>query len=392
MLTKKHIINTLDSVDWNFSGSKTSTQSVHSLHWFPGNFIPQIPAYLVQLLSKPGDVVCDPFCGSGTTGIEALKLGRRAWMSDVNQASIQITRGKIAGLVNPIVRKDLRRLLRELVWDGVLRSDKIGQNKEGSHPDLAIWFTEDTHGQLRYLWQLVETACSCDLRSLLQTIFSDVLYACGSVRGAVTRTGGLRRHHWGWIADNVKPHEPLQHNAIKLFRERVHHALIVLEIESILSRESVRIERQDVRSLNIPDSSVDLVVTSPPYLAMIDYALANRLTYLWMGWSLQEDRNNEIGARYQRGKRQAYDHYMEAMSLAVQQIAKCLRDDANCAIIIGASRKFPQAAKDVLRLFAQHLTTVWGPKSRIPSRRRVSNREGISPVEWLCVFQKARSS
>lgn len=392
MLTKQQIISTLDQVDWDFPGSKTSSQTVHSFHWFPGNFIPQIPAYLVQLLSEPGDLVCDPFCGSGTTGIEALKLGRRAWLSDLNQASILVTRGKIAALVNPIVRKDLERLLRELVWDSVLRSSEIGQNGEGSHSELALWFNEDTLGQLRYLWQLVEVACSCDLRSVLQTIFSDVLYACASVRGAPTRTGGFRRHHWGWIADNVRPHRPNRHNAVKLFRERVHHAAAVLEVESMPFPESVRIERQDICSLNLPNSSVDLVVTSPPYLAMIDYALANRMTYLWMGWSLQEDRDGEIGARYRRSSRQVSVNYLQAMSLAAHQIERCLRDEAYCAIIIGSSRKFPEAAKDVIRLFAQRLTTVWGPKSRIPSRRRVSSREGTIPVEWLCVFQKGKSS
>jgi hypothetical protein len=391
MLTKKQIISTLDSVDWDFPDSTTSVQTVHSFHWFPGNFIPQIPAYLVQLLSKSGDIICDPFCGSGTTGIEALKLGRRVWMSDVNQASIQVTQGKIAGLVNPNVRKKLVRLSRELVWDDILRTDKFGQNKEGSHPELGTWFNEDTLGQLRYLWQLVEASCSHDLRSLLQTIFSDVLYACASVRGALTKTGGFRRHHWGWIADNVRPRKPVRRNAIKLFRDRVHHASTVLEMERSVCRDSVRVERRDVRSLNLPSLSVDLVVTSPPYLAIIDYALANRMTYLWMGWSIEEDRNSEIGARYRRSKRQASFEYVEAMSLAVKQIATCLRNDAYCAIIIGASRKFPEAAEEVLRLFATQLTTVWGPKKRLPSRRRVSSREGTTPVEWLCVFQNTSS-
>src|SRR4051794_3889600 len=46
-------IQNLDRVDWNFPNTGTKPGSVHTLHWFPGNFIPQIPAALIQILSGP---------------------------------------------------------------------------------------------------------------------------------------------------------------------------------------------------------------------------------------------------------------------------------------------------------------------------------------------------
>lgn len=388
MLKEQEIFSTLDRVDWDFPGSSTPVRTVHSFHWFPGNFIPQIPAYLVQLLSEPGDLVFDPFCGSGTTGIEAIRLGRRAWLSDLNRASIQVSRGKVAAIVNPQVGKDLQSFVRDLVWENILRLDKVGRNSEGSDPELRLWFDEDTLAQLRYLWRLVESAPYCDLRYLLEVIFSDALFACGSVCGAPTSTGGRRRHHWGWIADNVRPRKPIRHNAIKLFRDRAFRAATVLQAESTACQESVTIAREDARVLSVPDSSMDLVITSPPYLGMIDYALANRLTYLWMGWSLQEDRDGEIGARYRRSRQHVMNEYVESMSIVSHQIVRSLRAGGYCAIVIGSSRKFPEAATEVIGLFKRELKVVWGPKSRIPTRRRVSDRRGSEPVEWLCVFRK----
>jgi hypothetical protein len=388
MRKTQDMVTTLDGVDWDFPRSRTSLRTVHSFHWFPGNFIPQIPSYFIQLLSEPGEIVCDPFCGSGTTGIEAIRLSRRTWLSDLNRASIQVTRGKFAALVNPRVRPDLESLLRDLVWDSVLRSDEIGRNDEGSNPHLQLWLHDDTLAQLRYLWRIVEAAHYCDLRYLLEVIFSDVLFACASVRGARTSTGGRRRHHWGWIADNVRPLQLIPHNAIKLFRERTFHAVDVLKSEPTAARDSVRIDREDARRLSAPASSVDLVVTSPPYLGMIDYTLANRLTYLWMGWSLTEDRDGEIGARYRRHSAKVVENYLQSMSVASSQIARSLRVGGYCAIVVGASSKFPQAAAKVIQLFGAELNMVWGPKSRIPTRRRVSNRQGTAPSEWLCVFQK----
>ena len=388
MAENERISKTLARVDWDFQGSSTPQRTVHSFHWFPGNFIPQIPAYLIQLLSAPGEIVLDPFCGSGTTGVEAIQLGRRAWLTDINRASIQVTRGKIAAAVNPHLHKDLQILLSKLVWEGILRSDQSGLNDEGSHPELEIWFHKDTLGELRYVWKIIESSAYDDLRAVLEMIFSDTLFACASILGARTSTGKRRRHHWGWIADNVRPDRPTRHNAIKLFRNRVQHAIDVLKTQCNPVFESVRIQREDARNLNVPDSSIDLVVTSPPYLGMIDYALANRLTYLWMGWSLKEDQELEIGARYRRGGQRAEAGYLESMSVASHQIVRSLRGGHYCGIVIGDSRKYHGMAIKVIDLFSRELEIVWGPEARTPTRRRVSDRKGSEPVEWVCVLKK----
>ena len=388
---EQEIIQTLERIDWDFPGSGTPIKSVHSLHRFPGNFIPQIPMYLIQLLSAPGASVLDPFCGSGTTGVEAIRLGRRTWLSDANRASIQVTRGKIAAIVTPGIAGDLETLLQELIWEELLRSDRFGRNNEGSDPELRAWFYDDTLAQLRSIWEFVENTPHDDLRAVLELIFADTLFACASPAGAPTSTGRRRRHHWGWIADNVRPKTPAPQNAIRVFRERLVHAIDVLETIDATGWDVVTIRREDARALSMASSSVDLVVTSPPYLGMIDYALANRLTYLWMGWSLHEDQQIEIGARYRRDKRSVLDEYLESMSQAVHQIVRSLRLGAYCAVVIGSSRKYPQAANMVVDLFGKELRTVWGPKPRIPSKRRVSDRLGREPVEWLCVFRKVPS-
>src|SRR3546814_9534370 len=61
----------LNRLNWDFPQAGTAQGSIHKFHWFPGNFIPQIPAALIEILSAPGDPVLDPFGGSGTTSIEA---------------------------------------------------------------------------------------------------------------------------------------------------------------------------------------------------------------------------------------------------------------------------------------------------------------------------------
>ena len=378
----------LARVDWDFLNATTQQHSLHSLHWFPGNFIPQIPAYLIQLLSKPGDLVVDPFSGSGTTGVEALLQGRRVHLSDVVSAAIQVARGKIsAALDGGNVCADARLILESLLWDDLLRSDDIGLHSEGADPRLKDWYHEDTLEQLRYLWRIIEQATRQSTREVLEMLFTDTLFACAAVRGT-TATGRRRRHHWGWIADNVRPKKPIRTNAIAAFRQRVVWALAILPTSGPPPAPGVTIAREDARSLTLPSRAADLVVTSPPYLGMIDYVKANRLTYMWMGWALERDRSEEIGARYRRGSRTAIEGYLASMAAAVSEIARILKPGGFCAVVLGASRRYPQAAMAALDLFAGVLRPFWGPTPRVPTRRRVSDRRGSSPVEWLCVLRK----
>ncbi len=59
--------------------------------WYWGNFVPQIPFQLMSRYTSPGDWVLDPFCGSGTTLIEALKLGRNSLGVELNPDVYQKT-------------------------------------------------------------------------------------------------------------------------------------------------------------------------------------------------------------------------------------------------------------------------------------------------------------
>ena len=68
-------IDRLTAADWHFATAKTQT-GVHGIHPYPAKFIPQIPRQLIEILApSAGSVVFDPFCGSGTTLVEAQSAG-----------------------------------------------------------------------------------------------------------------------------------------------------------------------------------------------------------------------------------------------------------------------------------------------------------------------------
>jgi hypothetical protein len=301
-------------------------------------------------------------------------------------ACVLITRAKLAMLNNALDRKVRGGLLAKLTFQQQCRSDRVGRRGEGGSGELLGWFTLDTLAQLRYLWQLVETVESLEGRTLLEAIFSDVLFDCAAPGETVTSTGLRRRHHWGWIADNVRPRILAAHNAIELFHQRVAALDEVFSYNETSSPGLVL--QQDARSLALEAEAIDLVVTSPPYVSVIDYTHANRLLYTWMGWHMRAEREHEIGARFRRKRKNALSVYRADMRLARNEIFRVLRPGGACAIVIGESKRFPGTAEHVVADFAQCMPVGWGPVPRMPTRRRVSDRAAREPIEFVCVFRK----
>lgn len=72
----------------------------------PARFIPQVPEKFIKLFSHKGETVLDPFCGSGTTNVVALQLGRSSIGIDVNQRSVQMTYERLMQAIQSLFTSD----------------------------------------------------------------------------------------------------------------------------------------------------------------------------------------------------------------------------------------------------------------------------------------------
>ena len=77
---------------------KDKNYLTHGIHPYPAKFIPQIPSCLVETYSRKGDVILDPFCGSGTTLLETIIRDRQAIGVDVNPIATLISKVKTSCL------------------------------------------------------------------------------------------------------------------------------------------------------------------------------------------------------------------------------------------------------------------------------------------------------
>ncbi|CAG0999536.1 hypothetical protein PLCT2_02983 [Planctomycetaceae bacterium] len=379
-------VEALDRIDWNFPSTGTAARTVHSGRSFPGNFIPQIPAHLIAALSTSGDTVFDPFSGSGTTAVEALNLGRRSISSDRITASVHLTRSKVRSFLSPTTQETRYELLSALAWPHLSKTNDHGNLGEGANSELERWIAGSTLAQLRYIWKLIEQQPAF-ARDPLKLVFSDVLFSCASPGRSLTATGRARRHHWGWIADNVYPEHVVEHDPIELFLRKLD-GLPSQAPNQAWSDDDYIVIQQDAKQLSLPENSVDLIVTSPPYVGMIDYARANRILYLWNGWDIEEDQSAEIGARYKRFRKEAQAQYLHEIDACWLELDRVLKPGKYLAIVIGESKKFKGTVQQALSLLERLMPCVWGPTPRIPTRRRVSDRNASDPLEYVCVYQK----
>jgi hypothetical protein len=99
-------------------------RQAHSLHElsYRACFKPQLPAFFIERLTRPGDAVYDPFMGRGTTPLQAALMGRRPIGNDVNPLSVLLTRPRL----NPPTLEAVARRLEDVPWEaGEIEDDDL---------------------------------------------------------------------------------------------------------------------------------------------------------------------------------------------------------------------------------------------------------------------------
>lgn len=402
MVRSSQLARRIRSVDWDFQGA-LSSYGLHRLHWYPATFIPQIPAYLIELFSADGDIVYDPFCGVGTSLLEAVRLGRRAIGTDVNDIAVMIAQAKLT-----FFRPKTLRILSSEVHGRVLeRSDAYGlesnwslfsKTRDKSLPlvnqrlsILKPWYHSDTWRQMLVLHELIGEY-SGSFRRLLDVVFSGIAKRCSG-----------QRHHWGYVADNMVPTELHYEDAIGVFLNALNDVVDAFErflalpelhgagVAELNSRTKVM--RANVLDGPIlDDNSVDLIVTSPPYPNVTDYTRAQRLSLWWFEKSVDEIREREIGARYKRSRQTALSSYFAEMEICVQNITRSLLRGKYLCLVVGESAKYQSERNVVNSLCSMILKSGFEmPFDRIKrnrSRQRLKRRDGDTNDEFILFFRK----
>ncbi len=131
-----------DSLNWHLSFAEYKeserTKHVHRIHPYKGKFIPQLVEYFLDshtdefkkdVYFKKGDIILDPFCGSGTALVQANELGIHAIGVDISLFNAMITNTKVTKHDIPLLRKTINDLTKTIVSFQATRKNMAFEQK-----------------------------------------------------------------------------------------------------------------------------------------------------------------------------------------------------------------------------------------------------------------------
>jgi DNA modification methylase len=320
-------VRRFEEVDWDF-GDQFSDSPFSDLHWHPCRFPSQIPSVVIGRLSAPGDAILDPFAGSGTTLVEAQRLGRAATGIDINPIACMMARAKTLSCSAAEVTRFVTHVKNTLFT----RWDEIDPKPAPPEVQREKWYTRNTVEALERLWGYIHSHRS-DFDILLKTSFSAVLLpACRETR------------HWGYICDNSQPKSDRERDVRALFNDflaRWDKAYKWREQHSVSKSGRCDIIEGDAASIldGFRRNTFASFVTSPPYFGVTDYVKSQRLSMEWFGFEIERARLQEIGARSKRHRLTADVDYVDELVAVFERVHRVLKDGSWGVIVFGQSPK-----------------------------------------------------
>ncbi|MFX0194589.1 MAG: DNA methyltransferase [Candidatus Hodarchaeota archaeon] len=403
----------LRNINWNFyQRSAFAPYEVYPFncrkhHWFPATFVPEIPFTLVEVLTHPNAVVYDPFAGIGTTYFQALLLNRKPLATEICRVAIEYMRSLFT-LFKPDINFDrLKSKIEKILATFNGRKDyTLDVPKHVLIDRLQPWYSESTLNQLCFLFNREAASRDATIKAAMRISLS-----------AILKTVSSQNRGWGCIADNMLPKKAQikDKGVFDLFRKQMNGMLddisghlncVMQGYDNIYKELSVQqtIFYEDVRECrNIPNNSVDLVITSPPYPNMTDYVTSQRLSYYFFGFDLIEkngvkDLALEIGARSRRSRIDSIDRYFEDMQQANKAISAKIKQGGFACYVLPVfntdnenNRSRRRIVQKVLSSMDQYDLIKEDEYERIlPSKRRSHNIKWATlEREKIYLFKKA---
>ena len=368
-----------NSTDWNFHSAETQPH-LHALHPYPARFIPQIPRKAIKEWSEKGDVIFDPFCGCGTTLLESVLLERPAIGVDNNDVAHLISQAK----TTPYTHDDLRELQQFIshIPFGMLSLATKAQSDIWI-PDsnnLSAWFDELAILELGRLKTLIEELTGHP-RVLALAVFSSIIVAV-SYQDSDTRYARIDRPYR--LGDVEK-------RFTAKLQEAVRRASEIIDCPKAGST----IYLGDSRNLSeISTESVNLIVTSPPYLNTYDYHKYHRQRLHWIKGDIKLARDCEIGKHDVFTRPNATpDLYFQDMKKCFVEWYRVLRSNGYTFIVIGDAivkgKPIPVADRfiEILREVGFQYEKQW--VRQIPEGKKSFNRRNSRiNEEHVLLFRK----
>jgi len=263
----------------------------HSIHEisYRGCFKSQLPAFFIERLTGPGDCVYDPFSGRGTTAVQAALMGRTPAANDVNPLSAMLSRPRLDPPAITAIGAKLAQI------------DLSQAPDDPADADLLAFYHPQTLCQIKALraWLLARADTLDPVEGWIRMV-------------ALNRLTG---HSPGFFSVyTMPPNQAVSAGAQRKINQargqvppmRDVPAIILKKTRSLLAdgvppphAPAIVLTGPAERTPGLADSSVDLIVTSPPFLDVVNYEGDNWLRCWFAGIDPDDvpiDRHRDVAA------------------------------------------------------------------------------------------------
>jgi SAM-dependent methyltransferase len=356
----------------------------HYLFRYPAKFHPPVARALLDRYTRPGDVVLDPFCGSGTLLVEALASGRAAKGVDIDPLAVFVTNAKLAVLSERTLTRTLRSVKTRLraherpapeyerrqfedIAESTLRRTRARESLWIPNiPNIRHWFRRYVIIDLARIRRAIDDAAVSErYRRVLLLAFASIVRAASNadpvpVSGLEVTAHMKRRDAEGRLI-----------NPFKLFERALdRHAAGYIDFADVAARGVAAVARHGDATRGRKYEGVDAVITSPPYHNAVDYYRRHQLETFWLGLVSDQQSRLRLKHRYigrhriskteeallgggretpfirrwhdamgdvSAERARDFRHYAHKMHRALERLSRTLQPGARCIFVVGHS-------------------------------------------------------
>jgi DNA modification methylase len=402
---------------WDFATANTK-EYTHCFHAYPAMMIPQIARKLIEdYKTADTELVFDPYCGSGTTLVEAKLKGIASVGTDLNPMARLVARTKSSTYDVAILKETKMFFVSKLL----INYDKSIEVELPTFFNIDYWFSQDVINKLAYIKYLIFTEIDPSVRDFFLVPFSETVR-----EASYTRNGEFKLFRMEQTKVDI-----FNVNTFELFIRKVERNFKgYLEFH----KDANPCITSDVYDFNtctdipdgILDKGVDLIVTSPPYgdsFTTVAYGSFSKLSNQWLnieeagqidkilmgGTKRQFDIPTIHSAELELIQLKANDvkRYQEVMLFlfeyqqSINNVSKVVKENGIVCYVVGNRRvKDVQIPLDYItaEFFEnngfEHLNTFVRriPNKRMPSKNSPTNKTGelasTMVNEYIVVMQK----
>jgi DNA modification methylase len=265
---------------WDFRRANTK-EFTHCFHSYPAMMIPQVARRILEKYAGKSKVLFDPYCGSGTSLVEANLKGINAVGTDINPLARLISKSKTTKIDVQVLDLFLQDF-NNFIFSINFQVDRIKSVIIPNVKNIDYWFSKSVQQKLGIIRAYIESINNISIRNFFNVAFSETVRECSYVKKGEFKLVRSKNFHkkeevdvFGMMISKLSRNK----KGLLEFMQSCNNETQT----SVYDFNTV----EKIPTNIIKPNSIDIVITSPPYgdsRTTVAYGQFSRLANEWLGY------------------------------------------------------------------------------------------------------------